>query len=50
MANELAYKVIATKQNKLVAEYIFAVKKEADTFYYKMLSDGYEVVIFETKI
>tara|TARA_B100001093_G_scaffold380474_1_gene365904 strand:- start:4650 stop:4802 length:153 start_codon:yes stop_codon:yes gene_type:complete len=50
MAKELAYKVIATEQSKLVAEYIFAVKEEADTFYYKMLSDGYEVVVFEIKI
>lgn len=50
MAKELAYKVIATEHTKLVAEYLFAVKEEADSFYYKMLSDGYEVVLFEIKI
>ena len=50
MAKEIAFKVIATEQRKLIAEYIFAMKEEADNFYYKMLSDGYEVVFFEIKI
>lgn len=47
---EIAYKVIATEQNKLIAEYIFALKAEADTFYYQMLSQSYEVVLFEVEI